>query len=164
MTGPFRAHGGGPCGGRHRREGRCRPGRRNAREAGRAAGGPRRRPARDARGKGVPSCSDAADGWLGGEDAASRAWTLTGRELLLGSWVAFRNGALYVAAVSIILRFDDIEARLDDPPTPVIVTDRLPSERHHGWKVLHRLWAHTSRGLVALSKGAKTAAQVSRSR
>ena len=56
--------------------------------------------------------------------------------LRMPSGVAFRDGALYVAAVSTILRFDDIEARLDDPPAPVIVTDRLPSEEHHGWKVL----------------------------
>ena len=56
--------------------------------------------------------------------------------LRMPSGVAFRDGALYVAAVSTILRFDDIESRLDDPPAPVIVTDRLPSEGHHGWKVL----------------------------
>ncbi len=56
--------------------------------------------------------------------------------LLLPSGVAFRDGALYVAAVSTILRFDDIESRLDDPPEPVVVTDRLPRARHHGWKVL----------------------------
>ena len=56
--------------------------------------------------------------------------------LRMPSGVAFRDGALYVAAVSTILRFDDIESRLDDPPTPVIVTDRLPSDGHHGWKVL----------------------------
>ncbi len=57
-------------------------------------------------------------------------------ELRMPSGVAFRDGALYVAAVSTILRFDEIESRLDDPPTPVIVSDRLPSEGHHGWKVL----------------------------
>ena len=56
--------------------------------------------------------------------------------LRMPSGVAFRDGALYVAAVSTILRFDDIESRLDDPPAPAIVTDRLPSEGHHGWKVL----------------------------
>ena len=56
--------------------------------------------------------------------------------LRMPSGVAFRDGALYVAAVSTIFRFDDIEARLDDPPAPAIVTDRLPTEGHHGWKVL----------------------------
>ena len=56
--------------------------------------------------------------------------------LRMPAGVAFRDGALYVSAVSMLLRFDDIETRLDDPPAPVIVTDRLPSEGHHGWKVL----------------------------
>ena len=56
--------------------------------------------------------------------------------LQMPSGVAFRDGALYVGAVSTILRFDDIESRLDNPPAPVVVTDRLPSDQHHGWKVL----------------------------
>jgi glucose/arabinose dehydrogenase len=50
--------------------------------------------------------------------------------------VAFRDGALYVAEVGRILRFDGIEARLDNPPRPVVVVDDLPTERHHGVKTL----------------------------
>jgi glucose/arabinose dehydrogenase len=50
--------------------------------------------------------------------------------------VAFRDGALYVSAVSRILRFDDIEAHLADPPKPVVVNDRLPSDAHHGLKFI----------------------------
>ncbi len=50
--------------------------------------------------------------------------------------LAFRAGALYVAAVSRVLRYDAVEARLDDPPDPVVVTDTLPTDRHHGWKYL----------------------------
>jgi glucose/arabinose dehydrogenase len=46
--------------------------------------------------------------------------------------VTFRDGDLYVAEVNRILRYDDIEARLKDPPTPVLVADDLPSEEHHG--------------------------------
>ncbi len=52
------------------------------------------------------------------------------------SGVEFRDGALYVGAVSRILRYDDIENRLDDPPEPVVVTDALPTKTHHGWKYL----------------------------
>jgi hypothetical protein len=52
------------------------------------------------------------------------------------SGVAFRDGALYVSAVSRILRFDDIERRLDDPPAPVVVTDRYPGDAHHGRKFI----------------------------
>ena len=50
--------------------------------------------------------------------------------------VAFRDGALYVAEISRVLRFDGIEERLDDPPEPVVVTDDYPSDRHHGWKFI----------------------------
>ena len=50
--------------------------------------------------------------------------------------VAFRDGALYVSAVSRILRFDDIERRLGNPPTPVVVSDRFPTEGHHGRKFI----------------------------
>ena len=50
--------------------------------------------------------------------------------------VAVRDGALYVAEVSRVLRFDDIETHLASPPKPVVVTDRFPKETHHGWKFI----------------------------
>jgi glucose/arabinose dehydrogenase len=50
--------------------------------------------------------------------------------------VAFRDGALYVSAVSRILRIDDIEGRLERPPDPVVVSDRFPTDGHHGWKFI----------------------------
>jgi glucose/arabinose dehydrogenase len=50
--------------------------------------------------------------------------------------IAFRDGALYVAAISTITRYDAIEANLETPPAPVVVTDKLPTETHHGWKFL----------------------------
>ncbi len=50
--------------------------------------------------------------------------------------VAFRNGSLYVAEISRILRYDDIEARLDDPPEPVVVSDAFPDDPLHGWKFI----------------------------
>jgi glucose/arabinose dehydrogenase len=50
--------------------------------------------------------------------------------------VAFRNGALYVSAVSRILRFDDIERKLDRPPQPVVVSDAFPTDGHHGRKFI----------------------------
>ena len=43
--------------------------------------------------------------------------------------VAFRGGDLYVAELDRVLRYDDIESRLDDAPEPVIVNDTLPSVR-----------------------------------
>ncbi len=50
--------------------------------------------------------------------------------------VAYRDGRLYVSAISRLLRFDAIDERLTDPPAPVVVTDKLPSETWHGWKYL----------------------------
>ena len=50
--------------------------------------------------------------------------------------VAFRNGSLYVAEVSRVIRYDDIEARLENPPEPVVVNDNFPSDRAHGWKYI----------------------------
>ena len=50
--------------------------------------------------------------------------------------VAFRDGALYVAEIGRILRYDGIEARLRNPPPPLIVTERYPKDSHHGWKFI----------------------------
>ncbi|WP_176058616.1 sorbosone dehydrogenase family protein [Paraburkholderia sp. BCC1876] len=50
--------------------------------------------------------------------------------------VAWRDGALYVSAVSKILRYDAIDSHLNDPPKPVVITDSLPTETHHGWKFI----------------------------
>ncbi|MEO6967116.1 MAG: sorbosone dehydrogenase family protein [Rhodanobacteraceae bacterium] len=50
--------------------------------------------------------------------------------------VAFHDGDLYVSAVSRILKFPDVEEHLDKPPAPQVVTDKLPSARHHGWRFI----------------------------
>lgn len=57
-------------------------------------------------------------------------------ELRSPNGVALRNGNLYVAEVSRILRFDDIDNNLADPPAPVVVRDDFPTEGHHGWKFI----------------------------
>ncbi len=56
--------------------------------------------------------------------------------LQLPSGVEFRDGSLYVAEVSRVLRYDGIEQRLSDPPEPVVVYDGYPGEFHHGWKYI----------------------------
>ncbi len=50
--------------------------------------------------------------------------------------VAFRDGDLYVSAVSRILRLRDIEARLAAPPRPEVVSEAFPGDTHHGWKFI----------------------------
>lgn len=71
-------------------------------------------------------------------DGDQRAETvrLIDKGLRQPSGLEFRGGALYVGAIDRILRYDDIETRLDDPPAPVVVTDDLPDKDHHGWKYL----------------------------
>src|SRR5688572_29779757 len=48
--------------------------------------------------------------------------------------VDVHDGDLYVGAASRILRVDDIEANLEKPPRPVVVTDQYPSDQWHGWR------------------------------
>jgi glucose/arabinose dehydrogenase len=50
--------------------------------------------------------------------------------------LAFHKGALYVAELSKIWRFDDIEDHLDSPPKPTLVYDDLPKDEPHGWKFI----------------------------
>jgi glucose/arabinose dehydrogenase len=56
--------------------------------------------------------------------------------LEMPSGIAFRNGALYVAEISRVIRYDNIESQLKSPPRPVVVSDRFPHDRHHGWKFI----------------------------
>ncbi|MEJ2339329.1 MAG: sorbosone dehydrogenase family protein [Gemmatimonadales bacterium] len=64
--------------------------------------------------------------------------------------VALRDGALYVAETTRVLRFDDIEARLADPPDPVVIVDGFPTERLHGWRFI----AFGPDGMLYMSVGA----------
>jgi glucose/arabinose dehydrogenase len=48
----------------------------------------------------------------------------------------FYRGSLYVAEINRVLRYDDIENRLDNPPKPVVIIDTLPRDTHHGLKYL----------------------------
>ena len=51
--------------------------------------------------------------------------------------IAIRDGALYVATASQILRYDDIEQHLDSPTNPVVVRDGLPNpDQGHTWKFI----------------------------
>jgi len=52
--------------------------------------------------------------------------------LQLPTGVAYREGALFVAALARVMRFDGIDDKLAAPPAPVLVSDRFPSETHHG--------------------------------
>jgi len=50
--------------------------------------------------------------------------------------VAIRDGALYVAEVSRVLRFDGIDNRLTNPPQPIIIYADFPQATYNGWKFI----------------------------
>lgn len=50
--------------------------------------------------------------------------------------VAFRDGALYVAEIQRITRYDGVENSLANPPAAKVVRDDLPRDRHHGWRYI----------------------------
>jgi glucose/arabinose dehydrogenase len=59
---------------------------------------------------------------------------LSGLELPSG--IEFHKGALYVATPKKIVRYDNIEDKLDSLPQPVDVYTNLPGDIPHGWKYL----------------------------
>lgn len=61
---------------------------------------------------------------------------LIAKNLFMPNGVAFQYGHLYVAETNRIIRFSHIEKHLDKPPKAKIIYDKLPSDKHHGWKYL----------------------------
>lgn len=70
-----------------------------------------------------------------GDGVAEQKYTVA-TDLYMPNGVAYKFGALYVAEVNRIIRFDEIDSQLAAPPKPVVVFDKLPSDKHHGWKYL----------------------------
>ena len=70
-----------------------------------------------------------------GDHRAERVHVIA-RGLRMPNGVAWRDGALYVAEVYRVLRYDGIDARLESPPEPVVLRDDYPRGRHHGWKFI----------------------------
>ena len=68
-------------------------------------------------------------------DGEPRVVTIA-RDLTMPSGLAFADGDLYVGALNEIWRFPDIATTRESKPTPELITDALPTERHHGWKYL----------------------------
>jgi len=83
------------------------------------------------RGTGAVYALSDTDGVPGAEEVHVLAEGLN-----MPNGVAFRDGDLYVAEIHRLIRFDDIEARLADPPEPVVVRDDFPRDRAHGWKFI----------------------------
>lgn len=70
-----------------------------------------------------------------GDFKADKKWTIASG-LNMPNGVAFKDGDLYVAEVSRILKYSGIESKLANPPAPEIINDKYPTETHHGWKYI----------------------------
>ncbi len=68
------------------------------------------------------------------QDGHAEQVRLIARDLDFPSGVAVIGADLYVADVDRVLRYPNIEARLDDPPAPELVVGNLPRERYHAWR------------------------------
>ena len=69
------------------------------------------------------------------DGVAEKMFTLyTGGNMPNG--VALKDGDLYVAEVNRILKWSDIENKLENPGEPEVVYDQYPTEKHHGWKYI----------------------------
>lgn len=58
------------------------------------------------------------------------------QDLVMPNGVAFKDGSLFVSALDKIYRYNNIEDKLSNPPTPVLITDKYPDKKHHGWKYI----------------------------
>lgn len=70
-----------------------------------------------------------------GDFKADKKWVIASG-LNMPNGVAFRDGALYVAEISRIHKFSDIESKLDAPGKSTVIYDKFPTESHHGWKYI----------------------------
>ena len=72
---------------------------------------------------------------LDGDYIADKKWVIASG-LNSPNGVAFKDGDLYVAEISRILKFPEIEKKLSAPGNPVVINDQYPAETHHGWKYI----------------------------
>lgn len=68
-------------------------------------------------------------------DGKAESKYILANDLRMPNGVALKDGDLYVAEVSRILRFKDIENTLTNPSYEVVY-DGYPDEAHHGWKFI----------------------------
>ena len=70
-----------------------------------------------------------------GDHKVDKTYTIAS-DLEQPNGVAFKDGALYVAAVSKMFKYSDIESQLESPKKPELIYDDYPTEFHHGWKYI----------------------------
>ncbi len=54
----------------------------------------------------------------------------------LATGIEFHKGSLYLATSTHIMRYDNIEDKLNDPGKPVVLYDKMPGGNDHSWKFI----------------------------
>jgi len=70
-----------------------------------------------------------------GDLKADKKWVI-GSGLDMPNGVAFKDGDLYVAEATRIIKFSGVESKLNDPGKPVVINDSYPKQDGHGWKYI----------------------------
>lgn len=70
-----------------------------------------------------------------GDMKADKRWVIASG-LDMPNGVAFKDGDLYVAEATRIIKFPGIENKLSDPGQPVVINDSYPKQEGHGWKYI----------------------------
>jgi glucose/arabinose dehydrogenase len=70
-----------------------------------------------------------------GDFKADKKWVVASG-LTMPNGVAFRNGDLYIAEATRIIKFPSIESKLSNPGTPIVINDSYPKQDGHGWKYI----------------------------
>lgn len=72
---------------------------------------------------------------IDGDFRADKKWVIDSG-LNQPNGVAFKDGDLYVAEISRILKYENIESKLGTNPDSIVITDTYPTDAHHGWKYI----------------------------
>jgi glucose/arabinose dehydrogenase len=70
-----------------------------------------------------------------GDNKADKKWVVASG-LNMPNGVAFKDGDLYVAEMTRLLKFSGIEAKLDNPGKPAVINDNFPKQDGHGWRYI----------------------------
>ena len=70
------------------------------------------------------------------DNGKERTHRILAQGLIQPNGVAFKNGALYVAAIDKVWRYDGVEANPDAKPVDLSAAFKLPPLIHHNWKFL----------------------------
>jgi glucose/arabinose dehydrogenase len=70
-----------------------------------------------------------------GDLKANQSYVIA-EDLRMPNGIAYRDGDLYVAEVSKLWRFAQIEDNLNNPSTPELIYNDYPTDGHHGWKYI----------------------------